>query len=138
MYAATLLAWELQAAGEGKHIGKKHERDEQEDKTYIELARLGYERRRYREDKWFFISKDSRSGDITGKFIHRNIWAQRLTGKRPEQNPKRKCRSTKDGGMVHGECKNTGRTKEGEDRSERGAATRAKCGAHAERSDAPR
>eukprot|EP00972_Heterocapsa_arctica_P002983 439378-Heterocapsa_arctica.AAC.1 len=102
----------------GETYWPKHSRDDQEDNNCIELTRLDYERRRYRKDNCYFTIKDSRAGDSTGKFIHRNTWAQRLTGKRPGQNPKQKCRSTKDGGVVHGKCENTGRTKEGEDCSE--------------------
>eukprot|EP00972_Heterocapsa_arctica_P073510 10857308-Heterocapsa_arctica.AAC.1 len=35
--------------------------------------------------------------------LNQIIWAQRCTGKRPEQNKKQKCRRTTDGGLVHGE-----------------------------------
>eukprot|EP00972_Heterocapsa_arctica_P113615 16438045-Heterocapsa_arctica.AAC.1 len=67
----------------------------------MELVGLIVERRGYRKAIWCCLLSNG-AGDSTGKYIHHYIWAQRLTGKWPERNKKRKGRSTKDGGVVHG------------------------------------
>eukprot|EP00972_Heterocapsa_arctica_P083395 12289179-Heterocapsa_arctica.AAC.1 len=74
--------------------------DKHED-TCMELDRLEVAGRRASKAKGY-VSLGSGAGDIAAKYIHCNIWAQRLSGKRPGQNPKIKCSNTKDGGVVHG------------------------------------